>query len=174
MQKSGFPNKLFWMAFIVAIGASALALTSRFRLDSTVNVAFKTLSSNEPSLIEHFLGSMAASGIALLAILLVSRYTAKAPFRKTRFRTGWFVLLRRRMLTAFSKVFVAQWVVAITFIYVAGSWGWEYSQMQQRGFFQAGQFSMDALGGLVFCTFVWFSLQAEYKQAREKRRLSFA
>ncbi|MEX5592494.1 hypothetical protein [Pseudomonas orientalis] len=173
MPASGFPRKLFWLAIIATFVCSILALASRFRLEPTINGLFRTLSLDNQSLIEHFLGSIAASAIALFAIIFISAHTTKVSWKKSRTRKPWFISIRRKLLKAFSKVFVAQWLLAISGVYIAVSFGWEYGQMKDRGFFQIGQFAMDILGGISFCAVTWLSLRKEYGLARRKRRLVF-
>lgn len=174
LPASGFPRKLFWLALSATVVCSGLALSSRFRLEPTINALFRTLSFDNQSLIEHFLGSIAASAIALLAIILNSARTTKTSLKKSRIHKRWVVSMQRKLLKIFSKVFVAQWLLAISGGYIVASFGWEYKQMQERGFFQTGQFAMDILGGILFCAVTWLSLRKEYRLARKKRRLVFS
>lgn len=174
LPASGFPRKLFWLALVATVVCSVLALASRFRLEPTINALFRTLSFDNQSLIEHFLGSIAASAIALLAIILNSAHTTKTPWKKSRFHKRWYVSMQRKLLKMFSEVFVVHWLLAISGVYIAASFGWEYSQMKQRGFFQTDQYAMDILGGISFCAVTWLSLRKEYRLARRRRRLVFA
>lgn len=174
MQKPGLPRQLFWVALLIAFAGASLAIVSRFRLDATVNTIFKAITLNNQSLIEHFLSSLAASGIALLMIALFFAKARKLSFRKSLIRARWITGVRRKVLPLISEVFITQWLVVLVSMYVAASFRWEYAQMQTRGIFQGGQFSMDVLGSVVFCGAVWLCVRKKYAHARMRRKLSFA
>jgi hypothetical protein len=172
MQKLGLPRQLFWIALLLAPTGSSLALISRYRLDATVNTIFKAITFNNQSLIEHFLISLAASGIALLIIMLAFR-DKKVLFPKGLIRARWITGVRRKLMPLFSEVFITKWLVVLSSMYVAATFTWEYAEMQTRGTFQGGQVSMDVLGSLVCCSAVWLCVRKKYAHARMHRRLSF-
>lgn len=71
------------LALLIAFAGASLAIVSHcFRLDATVNTIFKAITLNNQSLIEHFLSSLASSGIALLMIALFFAKARKLPFRR--------------------------------------------------------------------------------------------
>ncbi|WP_460322802.1 hypothetical protein [Pseudomonas ogarae] len=170
MGRSGFPTKLFVFAGIVGIGAGALALVSRFRMNAELNDVFKQLGLGQQSLVEHWLGAMSAVALFVIFVAVVSKLSKKVPFKKTWLRQQWFIKLRKRILTIVRSVYIAQWAVAFAMIYIGGSLSWELQQMGQRGGFQADQFSMDVIGSLGFCSLLWLLINSEYRQARLKRR----
>lgn len=170
MGRSGFPIKLFAFAGIVGIGAGALALVSRFRLNVELNDVFKQLGFGQQSLVEHWLSAMSAVALFVFLVAVISKFSKRVPFKKTWLRQHWFIKLRKRILNVFRSVYIAQWAAAIAMIYIGGSLGWELEQMGQRGAFQADQFSMDVIGSLGFCFLLWLVINSEYRQARLKRR----
>jgi hypothetical protein len=120
MQKLGLPRQLFWIALLLAPTGSSLALISRYRLDATVNTIFKAITFNNQSLIEHFLISLAASGIALLIIMLAFR-DKKVLFPKGLIRARWITGVRRKLMPLFSEVFITKWLVVLSSMYVAAT-----------------------------------------------------
>lgn len=170
MRRSGFPAKLFVFAGIVGIGAGALALASRFRVNAELDSVFKQLGLGQQSLVEHSLSGMSAVALFVFFVAVVSQLSEKLPFKKTWLRQQWFIKLRKRILNVVRSVYIAHWAVAIAIVYIVGSLSWEFEQMKQRGTFQADQFSMDVVGSLGFCILLRFLINSEYRQARLKRR----
>ncbi|WP_330564778.1 hypothetical protein [Pseudomonas yamanorum] len=170
MGRSGFPTKLFILAGVVGVGGGALALVSRFRINAELNDVFKQLGLGQQSLVEHWLSAMSAVALFVFFVAFVSKLSKKMPFKKTWLRRYWFIKLRKRTLNVFRSVYIAHWTISVAMIYIGGSLSWELQQMEQRGGFQADQFSMDVIGSLSFCFLLWLLINSEYRQARLKRR----
>lgn len=134
-------------AFLVVFGG--VALVSRCRFSAMINAGFQSgVGAEYQSWFEHFLSGFAAPSLLFISLLpLWSVLTSKREGNPN----AWCIRRAKEWLSPQSELrLYIIFLSTIMLLYIVISANWEFGQFMERGTFQWGQFSCDAVGSLIW------------------------
>lgn len=130
----------------------SVALVSRCRVSSVVDTIFKSgVGAEYQSWFEHFLSGFASPSLLFVCAILFWYILSRGRQGNTG-NTSIRILLRIRawLLSQSERRLYSLLLGICASLYIATSANWEFSQFQERGTFQFGQFTSDVVGSLVW------------------------